>query len=257
MKIDKIKTIINNWFNPPKTLLDEQLEDAHLKILNLVNDQPENPYVGINSVLSGMALEKMQAINNEKRKSRVYITLMVVFLISTLYLATTVKVKPWVVGMNQNGQIFDMNSSIKDVKAPEIKNKLALNLVNDFVREVVNVSPDGDVNNRNQEAAFSVAKGSAAAFIKDYFYKNNPREIAEKYSINVQVNYTMHISANTIRVGWTKIKKNSKTNGVIFEQKYVAEITYDWDNRSGNEFIQTLNPLGFYVKAISMEKNNE
>jgi len=255
-KLDKIKQGISDWFNPPKEDIDIKLEEAHLKIINLINDDPKNPYVGANAALSYMAVERGNEKHKDKKIIRLLVTLLCIFVFSTVYLAASIKVVPWVVGMNQNGQIFDLNSSIENVKDSTIKNQLALRNVDEFIRQGMSVSPDGDVNNYNEEAVYSMAKGSAASYLNEYYNQNNSKEIAEKYSVSIQMNYTMHISAQTIKVSWTETRKNSKTSNVVSQQKYVGEFTYEWDVRSGNELIQRLNPLGFYVKSIVVEKDN-
>ncbi|MBK2270170.1 VirB8 family type IV secretion system protein [Francisella philomiragia] len=251
-----LKELIINWFNPPKNEYDEKIEEAHLKIINLINDDPKNPYIGVNAALSSLAYEYTKISQKDKKISRVFMTLTAIFFCSTMYLATTVKTKPFIVGMNQNGQVFDLNSSIKNIKNSDLQNRLALFYANKFIKDVISVSPDGDVNNQNQEAAYATVRGAASNALREYYRQNDPRKIAEKYTVSYDMNYILPLSQNTIKVDWTQTTRNSKTNAVVSSQKYVAEITYKWDKRSGNELIQTLNPLGFYVDSVTIERDN-
>lgn len=248
-KIESIKQKMKDYFSPPKTEQEIDLEEAHLKIINLINDDPENPYLATNSVLSSMAVEHHRDIRREVAIRRVLLVLVVVFASATVILAATKKVVPYVIEINQNGQVFDINNSMKQAPS-DIKKKLAVTNISDFVRSAFSVSPDGDVDNLNQSKALAFARGSASEFLKKYNETHNIKEISQKYIVSVHINYILPVSDQTFKVSWTEIKKDVKSDEVVKTNKFIGQFTYSWDNRSGNEVIDSLNPLGFYINFI-------
>ncbi|MBK2341729.1 hypothetical protein IBE33_09420 [Francisella philomiragia] len=254
-KLENIKNSIKNWFNPPKTKKEEELENAQTELVKKQLKNPENPYIATNAILATMAKDSERQLKFYLRMSRLWIVLAIVFAFLFFLSATSVRVKPYVVGMNQNGQIFDMSQSMKNVKDSEIKNKLALSQLDDFVVRAISVSPDGDVNNDNKEYAYAHVRGPAESYLQTYFKENDKREIAHSYSISVQIKYTMRLSPNTIKVSWIQTKKNPKTNATISKQAYVAEFMYEWDTRAEDDLLSRLNPIGFYINHISIEKD--
>ena len=64
------------------------------------------------------------------------IFLVIVFAGMIVFLAASKKVIPYVIEVNQNGQIFDLNQSLKSAPS-DIKDKLAVTNIADFVRYVL------------------------------------------------------------------------------------------------------------------------
>jgi len=255
-RLTRITHAIRNWFNPPKTEKEIELENAQTALIEKQLKEPDNPYINTNAVLATIAKEAEKKEAYYKRMTRLWITLTMFFASAYFISATSVRVKPYVVGMNQNAQIFDLSHSMKNVKDSDVRNKLALSQANSFVEKAFSVSPDGDVDNSNQEFAYAVTRGNASVFIKDYYSKNDAHEIANKYSVTVEFKYTRRLSAQTIEVSWIETKKNPKTNAVVSRQAYNGQFTYHWDTRAGDDVLDRLNPLGFYIDNISIEKDN-
>jgi type IV secretory pathway TrbF-like protein len=172
----------------------------------------------------------------------------------TVFLAASKKVIPYVIEINQDGQVFDLNESLKTAPS-DIKDKLAITNIADFVRYIYAVSPDGNINNLYQSKAFALSKGSASKFIQDYFAIHDAKEIAAKYIVSVAINYILPESQNTIKVSWTEFKRDVQSNSLISKQKYIGQFSYYWDTRSYNEVISKFNPLGFYINYIVTNKD--
>lgn len=245
---------LKEFINPCKSDEESQLEEAHLNITKLINNDPENPYLATNSALSSMALEHIRNSRREATIRIILIFLVIVFAGMTVFLAASKKIIPYVIEVNQNGQVFDLNQSLKSAPS-DIKDKLAITNIADFVRYVYSVSPDGNINNLYQSKAYAFSKGSASTFLQDYFATHDTKTIASKYIVSININYILPESESTIKVSWTESKRDVQSNSLISKQKYVGQFTYSWDVRSGNELISQLNPLGFFVNFIVTNKD--
>ena len=245
---------IKSFFKPQEVANDAEVEKARVNLCKLFNEDPENPYLGANVALSSLAREYDYQRKQLVVMRNILLFLVVFFVSTTVYLAATQKVVPYVVEIDQNGQVFDLNHSMK-LAPSDMKDKLAVTTISDFIRSAFSVSPDGDVDIYNNSKATSYTRGSASNFLKDYLNANNPKDIAAKYIISVDINYVLPLSDDTTKVSWTKFTRDVKSDALLSKQKYIGQITYSWDKRSGSEVIDKYNPLGFYINYIVINKD--
>ena len=245
---------IKSCFKPQEVANDDEVEKSRVNLCKLFNEDPENPYLGANVALSSLAREYDYQRKQLVVMRNILLFLVVFFVGTTVYLAATQKVVPYVVEINQNGQVFDLNQSMK-LAPGDIKDKLAVTSISDFIRYAFSVSPDGDVDIYNNSKATSYTRGQASSFLKDYLNVNNPKDIAAKHIISVDINYVLPVSDNTTKVSWTKFTRDVKSDALISKQKYIGQFTYSWDKRSGSEIIDKYNPLGFYINYIVVNKD--
>ena len=247
---------LKSFFKPQEVANDVEVEKSRVNLCKLFNEEPENPYLGANVALSSLAREYDYQRKQLVIMRNILLFLVVFFVGTTVYLAATQKVVPYVVEVDQNGQVFDLNHSMK-LAPSDIKDKLAITSISDFIRSAFSVSPDGDVDIYNNEKATSYTRGSASSFLKNYLDINNPKDIAAKYIVSVDINYVLPLSDDTIKVSWTKFTRDVKSDALISKQKYVGQFTYLWDKRSGSDVIDKYNPLGFYINYIVINKDEE
>jgi type IV secretory pathway TrbF-like protein len=245
---------IKSFFKPQEVANDEEVEKARVNLCKLFNEDPENPYLGANMALSSLAREYDYQRKQLVVMRNILLFLVVFFVSTTVYLAATQKVVPYVVEINQNGQVFDLNHSMK-LAPSDIKDKIAVTTISEFIRYAFSVSPDGDVDIYNNSKATSYTRGSASSFLKEYWNLNDPKDIAAQYIISVDINYVLPISDDTTTVSWTKSTRDVKSNTLIAKQKYIGQFTYSWDKRSGIEIIDKYNPFGFYINYIVVNKD--
>lgn len=247
--------LIKKLFGIKESQEDKEILQTRKNLCKLFNQDPENAYLGSNAALSSLAIE----YDGLKKKLFLIINLLIILLLffvcTTAYLAATKKVVPYVVEVDQNGQVFDLNHSMK-LAGKDIQYKLAVSSLSDFIRHAFSVSPDGDVDIYDQSSAIAHTRGAASDFLKNYFSTHDKKTIASKYSISTDINYILPVSNNTIKISWTEQKRDVKSDELISKEKYIGQFTYAWGKRSGTEVIDKYNPLGFYIDFITLNKDN-
>ena len=244
------------FFSMEDIKVDKEMREQQKKIMARSLEEKENPYLTGYATYIGLYADQEEKSAYHKRVNRFLLMIIIIMVCSFIVMAGNSKVQPYVVGINENGQVFDMNETVKNVADSKLRPKLAKFYVQQFVKSTFSVSIDGNVLRSDQAKSVAMVKGSGLTELSRFYEKRNIDVLASKYSISVSIHFVLPISPNTSRVSWTETKRDIKSGSVIDSTKYVGEFTYGWDVHATEKLIQTYNPLGFYVYNFTYSKDS-
>ena len=132
------------------------------------------------------------------------------------------------------------------------KGSLGKYFLTQFIKNIREVSVDGEVEEDKIKASYSLARGAALTKAVAYVKKVNPYEIATKNTINItNIHHILKISSSTYKARWTESINDSQTGFEKSKRTMVGEFNINWGAPSNNEKVLKTNPLGFYIVNYS------
>ena len=111
------------------------------------------------------------------------------------------------------------------------------------------VSVDGEVNANNRILASSFVTDAATHVLKEFYEKINPDVIARDYVKNIIITSVLENSALS-GIRWREDSRAVRSGEIVQSNKYIAEITYQYQTPSENEIILRNNPLGLAITHL-------
>lgn len=209
-----------------------------------------NPYLQSKSLCNDVFASQSKQI--ETRNYIIYglvgLCLLVVF--GYIHLASETKIKP-IFSIIHGNEVFTVPSSNFD-DAKKLQPRLTPMFIKNYIRAIVSVSIDGDVNNRSEMKALAFSQAAAVNKVKQYFEKHNKNVIARKNIVSVSNLTYLPISKHTVEVHWTQTYKNNQTGRFIKSINYLGHFSFYYGKPADSESILRFNPLGLYVKDFTI-----
>lgn len=177
----------------------------------------------------------------------------VVSIIGFIVVACQPKVKPipFVLHGNDVITLSDQQSTAFD----DVKPKLSLVLVEDFIRHARLISPDNTVNAENHINALSVVSGSASKALQSYFQSESTKNTDQNITQDIEITNVLRESKISFEVRWIETIRNAQTSEVISKSNYIADISYQFETPSSNPIILKHNPFGFFINHFSWSRD--
>ncbi|MDA0910737.1 MAG: type IV secretion system protein [Proteobacteria bacterium] len=249
------KRLFQYFFGSDNHKLNDALKEKQLAIMEQALVEKDNPYLVGYATYIGMYADQEEKSAYHKRVNRFLLLVIAVLAFALVVMAGNSKVQPYVVGVNENGQVFDMNQTVTNVSDAELRPKLAKFFLQDFIRDTFSISVDNSVMKVAKARATSMAKDGAYNQLQEYFKQRNIDQIASKDIVEVKINNILDLSPDTTRVFWTEVRLDAKSKTVMSRTRYVGEFSYSWDVHATEELVQRFNPLGFYIYNFTYSKD--
>ena len=163
-------------------------------------------------------------------------------------MATDSKIKPFVVETNQG-----IPYSIKPVTGISATDNTIINYaINQFIINTKTVLSDQNAQENLLDKVSAFASDKTPGFVTDYYEKNNPFEIGKNYTVSVEIENPMPISANVWQVAWKEIKRD-RVGKIIETTCWIGHITYQIGDVA--EKYITDNPFGIYITDLTWSKS--
>ena len=211
----------------------------------------DNPYFQSRKLWLDMYGNLEEKYQKAQRKNWVLIGLVMACAIALMVNMFNSKYIPFVSVIQDDNVIY--SSAATPTKFDELKPKLSAFFLFNFIRALREVSSDGGIINYNQRYAYAFSKQSATQNIQELLKARNPLTIAQKETINVQINSVNKLSEHTFQVIWSELRRDAKSGLINAKTQYLGDFTFEWGvPRQSNTFIRKVNPLGFYITHFSI-----
>jgi len=167
-----------------------------------------------------------------------------------VYVAGQSKVQPFIVKVDKLGQAVAVGSAEKAGRSDEtiIRYQLA-----NFITNVRSVTPDGIVQRRFLDSAYSICTANATEYLNSYFTSkdkaHDPWEIAKSSIIAVEIHSAIPLSDKSWEILWTESKRGL-SGGVIDETRWKAIINIaSFIPKTQEQIIK--NPTGVIIDHIT------
>ena len=255
-QIQFFKNLYHYFFKSNDEEIEKQLKVEQTKIMQESLKNPDNPHLYGYATYIALYADQEDKATYYKNINRVLLVLVLFFAIAFGMVSCSSKVQPYVVGINQNGEVFNMNESITTIDDAKLRPKLAQNYIRNFIKDTFSVSIDGDVQRNYQSTAYAMSKGAALDSLRQYYEQNNPYKTAQNHVVSTDIIYILPLSDHTVRASWIETTKDVKTSKVVTKKTFTGEFTYKWDVHSTESLVQKFNPLGFYIDSITWSEDN-
>jgi len=214
---------------------------------------PKNPYLQSRVLWNDMYGSLQVKLENSYRIILILSIVIGLAIIGFIIVAGESKVKPYVTVIHGD-EVLTLDQST-DRELQVLHPKLAPFFTKNFIRYVRNVSADGEVNAQNKIAAYALVAGAATERLKTFYQKNNPDTIARHAVKTIQITSVLRVSAHTIEVRWKEAWHDVRSDKLRRTQRYIAQVTYQFQQPSQNQHILRINPLGFYITHLSWSED--
>jgi len=161
------------------------------------------------------------------------------------WLSTQSRITPFVVEVDRSGQAVAFGPAEKLRKTDERMLRYELGM---YVRDIRTVLTDAEAQKELLARAYAHTRGSAVAFLNDYFTRSNPFEAAARQRIDVEVRSILQLSDNTWQIQWLETPRS--LDGRNDEPRvWQAVVSMEVNPPETTDLILT-NPLGLYITEI-------
>lgn len=215
-----------------------------------------NPYLQSRALWNDMYGSIQIKLENSYRIIFVLSLVILATIIGLVIIGTQTKIKP--MPFIVHGDEVLTVSSARSVDFDALKPKLASYFVKNFIRSARSVSVDGEVNANNRILALSFVTDAATHVLKEFYEKNNPNVIARDYVKNITITSVLENSAHSVNIRWREDSRAVRSGEIVQSNRYIAEVTYQYQTPSENIIILRNNPLGLAIThlAWSLDQNN-
>lgn len=171
-----------------------------------------------------------------------------VLVFNLVSLANSSKVVPYVVEIDKLGNSVAVKPADKALTSDE---RIIRGQLSAFISNARNVTPDRLVQKRWLDSVYAIATPSAAAFLNDYYRKNDPFEKGKGALVSTEINSALPIrpSESTWQIQWTETTRglDGLVQGVAHYQAILNTTRYT----PTTEQAIIANPSGIAVDQIS------
>lgn len=215
-----------------------------------------NPYLQSRALWNDMYGSIQIKLENSYRIIFVLSLVILAAIIGLVIIGTQVKIKPMPFIVHGDEVLTVSNARSADFDA--LKPRLAGYFVKNFIRSARSVSVDGQVNANNRIFALSFVTDAATHVLNEFYENNNPDVIAQDHVKNITITSVLPNSAHSVNIRWHEDIRAARSGEIVQSNKYIAEITYQYQTPSENIIILRNNPLGLAIThlAWSLDQNN-
>jgi type IV secretion system protein VirB5 len=161
------------------------------------------------------------------------------------------KIKPYVVETNQG-----VPYAMKPVKDLDEKDTLIINYaVNQFVINAKSIIADATALKSMLDKVYAYSSGNTLGFLQDYYSKNNPFDLAARFTVSINIINILPVSKNTWEVNWQETKRNVNGGSVVSITKWVGHFTTSF-GKVNEQYIND-NPFGLYITDVSWSQSQQ
>ncbi len=204
----------------------------------------DNPYLKGREAWNDLYGTQTIKLENAYRIMGVMALGLVVAMIGFVIVAGQSKVEPYIVQVQDN---HVLGVTPADQKMP-ISSQLVSYFMDQFITDSRSVRADNAVQKTYSSTAYALTKGQASNTVKQYFDGNDPFSLNQKITRDVEINYTMPVSAHSYQVGWTETTRDL-SGDLLTQESYVAVISYEFGSVISG--LENYNPFGIYLTNIA------
>jgi type IV secretion system protein VirB5 len=168
----------------------------------------------------------------------------VIFAIALAKIAMESKVRPYAVETNQG-----MPYAIKPMKSFSAHDERLINFaINQFIINARTVISDTQAEKSLLNKVYAHSANKTILFLHDYYLKNNPFDLASRYTVSVNIISALPLSEYTWQVTWDETKHSTHDGHALGTSRWVANITYQFGDI--NPKFMADNPFGIYITQI-------
>lgn len=215
-----------------------------------------NPYLQSRALWNDMYGSIQIKLENSYRIIFVLSLVILAAIIGLVIIGTQTKIQPMPFIVHGDEVLTVSNTRSADFDT--LKPKLARYFVKNFIRSARSVSVDGEVNANNRILALSFVTEAATHVLKEFYEKNNPDVIAQNHVKNITITSFLENSAHSVDIRWREDIRAVRSGEIVQSNKYIAEITYQYQTPSENIIVLRNNPLGLAITHLSwsLDQNN-
>lgn len=215
-------------------------------IENIINADPNNPYLNARQECSSMVSDIVQAKHNWQVVGYLLSLMNILLVVAVVHLAHQDKWVPYIVTVDNQGTAqFAGVATSGGTVTPAMVNAM----LRQYIHQARSVLADPIAQKHQLEYVYEASLGSTNKVLDEYYKNHNPFEIAKQETIDVEINSILPKSETTWQVGWTEIHRDTEGN-ITQKPSYEALVTLHRKTaRDASEVIQ--NPLGLYVVQLS------
>lgn len=190
-----------------------------------------------------------KAVKNWQIASLIISIIAIIQLILIITLSTQSKIRPYIVETHEG-----IPYNIKPVVGVSDKDQRIINYaINQFVINAKTIISDTKGLRKLLDDVYAYSADETMGYLKDYYEHNNPFDVANKYSVSVNIINSLPIGNNTWQVIWEENKYDS-TSGILKEKtKWIGHLTYKFSDVNSNTINQ--NPFGIYITNINWSQS--
>jgi type IV secretory pathway TrbF-like protein len=174
---------------------------------------------------------------------------MVIFAVSMMFMALSIKIKPFVVETHEG-----LPYAIKPMESVSLHDQRLINYaVNQFITQARTIVQDPEAQKTLLNKVFAFSADSTLGFLHDYYKNYNPLELANQYTVSVHIINSLPISQNIWQILWEETKRKSQDNQLLEVSHWIAHVTVKQGDVNP-EFIND-NPFGIFISHLTWSQN--
>lgn len=178
------------------------------------------------------------------------VTISLIFAVVLAKIAGESHVQPFVVETN-NGMPY----AIKAMKTMSSQDPLLINFaINQFITNARTIVHDTEAEKALLDKVYAYSANNTITFLNEYYQKNNPLDLSAQYTITVNIENSLPVSAYTWQITWDETKRSVNGGNILGVTRWMANVTYKFGEV--NERLITNNPFGFYVTDVSWSQSS-
>ena len=213
----------------------------------------DNPYVAEfagRKIWNDRYLNMAKATRNWQLAFIIAISIVALQTGGLIYVATQSKIQPFVVETNQG-----MPYAVKAMSTLSLHDQKLINYaVNQFVINAKTIVGDTHLQKTILNKVYAYSADNTLNYLHDFYLKNNPFEIAAKFTTTLKIVNSLPTGHNTWEVVWDETKHDPSSGSTLGTERWMAHITYKFGEV--NEKMLNDNPFGFYITDISWSQSS-
>lgn len=214
-----------------------------------VSKPADNPYVTARSNFEGLFRDQAKEKHAWKFASLAQLAIIGTLVVAYIQLASTSRVVPYVVEVDQLGQVAAFGPA---EPLPKTDQRIWVRDLSALIRNLRSITTDPALQVRMIEDAYAFLDAAAAKSLNEYFAdpENNPRVLGREMTRAVEINSVLPVpNSDSWQIRWTETER-SRTGSLLQRRGWEAYLTVKQVVPETVKAIQ-LNPLGLYVTGIN------
>jgi type IV secretory pathway TrbF-like protein len=210
---------------------------------------PQNAYLAARSNFEGLFRDQAKEKHAWKIAALAELAIIAVLVLAYVQIASTSRVVPYVVEVDQLGQAVAFGPAEPLTKTDQ---RVTVRDLTTLIRNLRSITPDPGLQVQMIQDAYAFLDPSAASFLNAYFAdpQNDPRLLGQELRRDVEVTSVLPIpNSDSWKVQWTETER-SYVGNLPNTRAWEAYLTVNHVPPKDAETIQA-NPLGLYVTGIN------
>ena len=248
-----------SWARPTRTPREPSTGEADVAprpiLLGNRGAEQENPYLAGRRAFADRYMDLAKGKRNWQLTAFAALGLLATVTLAYIQLASTARVTPYLVEVDQLGQAKAIGPAERMEKASArlVASQLAL-----FVRNLRSVYPDPLAQKEMVERAYAFAGESVEAWLNAYFARpeHDPRLLGRRLTRRVEVQSVIAVpESKSWKVSWVETETPRGSEGTERRSAWEAYLTVEEVPPTSAATVEA-NPLGLYVTAINWTESS-